>query len=365
MLLPRTWIGVDVVATRTRGDLASGKIILHTAMGTRQNRLLNRWADRLNEAALESSGGPAIDDEGRALLIGLITDQLRPVFAQLDQGADPRELDLADQSATHGSLEWRAHWVTAPDGYPLGLVVWLAPAPVPDRLLYNSWVLDLEAMTTSSAGDDISIVGSDRQFGEPRAIRDLLRFANAADVPKFLALYWDADSAPKATPTEAIWSIRTPDSDSWVHFLSTAHAGIGPTARSVYGMSAQLPVRPEGLDLTLRQLTQFGGTSLLLMDAERHIVLQVAGALRDELHADQIAELVDQTQLADWFKGPPAAARDGTWFEGKVIIGGRRYYATAWPLPTVQNKPMRPVAIAIQPLGDFTGAQDESGRISG
>lgn len=352
MRLVRTWIGVDVTATRIRGDISSGKIVIHSAMGRRQNRLLRRWTDRVNEEELRGAGTVAIDDEGRNLLAGLISDQLAPVFAQLDNHISPGDLEYVDRADALGDLQWRAHWIAAPDGYPVGLVVWLAPGPVTERPVYNSWIMDLEAVATRSAGDDLSIIGTDRKVGEPRPIRDLLAFANAADVNNFLALYWDASTAPKGTLAEAMWSIKTPSATDWIHFLSSAYSGIGPTETTVYGLSAQLPARPEGLDLTLRQMTRFHGTSLVLIDAERQVVLHAAGALRDELDAHRIADLIEQTHLTQWLDGSSSTATDSPWFEGKVSIAGADYYATAWPLPSVQHKPVRPAAIMIQPHHD-------------
>ncbi|MBF6476361.1 MULTISPECIES: hypothetical protein [Nocardia] len=352
MRLARTWIGVDITGTRARGDVSNGKIVIHSAMGRRQNRLIRRWTDRVNEEQKRATGTVAIDDEGRNLLTGLIADQLAPVFAHLDNGTSPGDLELVDRADTLGDLHWRAHWITAPDSYPVGLIVWLAPGPVPARPIYNSWILDLEAMTTSSAGDDLSILGTDRKIGEPRPIRDLLAYANAGDVPNFLALYWDASTAPKGTLAEAMWSIKTPSAANWVHFLSSAHSGIGPTDTTVYGLTAQLPARPEGLDLTLRQTTRFSGTSLILIDAERQVVLHASGVLRDELDTQRIGELIEQTHLTQWLDGSSSTATDTTWFEGKVSIAGREYDATAWPLPSVQQKPVRPAAIVIQAPAD-------------
>ncbi|MFB7837845.1 hypothetical protein ACWIGW_44555 [Nocardia brasiliensis] len=352
MRLIRTWIGVDVTATRIRGDISSGKIVIHSALGRRQNRLIRRWTDRVNEEELRAGRDVAIDDEGRNLLAGLIADQLAPVFAQLDNHVGPGDLEFADRADALGGLQWRAHWIVAPDGYPVGLVVWLAPGPVADRPVYNSWIMDLDAVTTRSGGDDLSIIGTDRRPGEARPIRDLLAHANAADVNGFLALYWDASTAPKGTLAETMWSIKTPSATTWVHFLSTAYSGIGPSEATVYGLSAQLPTRPEGLDLTLRQMTRVPETSLVLIDAERQVVLHAAGALRDELDALRIAELIEQTQLSRWLDGSSSATTDSPWFEGMVSIAGRDYYATAWPLPSVQQKPVRPAAIMLQPHHD-------------
>lgn len=345
MRLVRTWIGVDIIATRVRGDIGRGKIVVHSAMGRRQNRVLGRWASKINENA----GQLLVDLEGEQLLAGVLKDRLEPVFARLDEpGFDPSNLVLVDESERKGDIEWRSHWVTAPDGFPVAYVVWLAPGPIEPRPVYNSWVLDLDEVTTRSAGDDLSIIGSDRKVGEARPIYDLLQWANAADAPNFLGLYWDACTAPKGTISDAQWSIRPPDAAEWVHFLSTAHAGIGPTDRSVYGLSVRLPARPGGLDLSLRQLSVFSNSSLILVDADRQFVLHSSGAVRDELGDQRIAELVGEAHLAECIAGWDQAGG----LEATVTVNGRDYDVMTLPLPSVQSKPVRPAAILVRSVRD-------------
>lgn len=328
MRVPGVWIGCDVIATRLRREtrlqrsgeahrLRRSDIVVHSAAGQRVARVLTRCANTLG-----------FDIDGERFWAEMVAD--------LFDG--PCE----DRTADDAGIALRAHWVTAPDGEPVGLIVWLAPGSVPPRPIYNSWILDLDAVTTSSAGDDLAMLGTDRKVGEPRPIRDLLQYANADDVPKFLALYWDAATGTKGLAAEAIWSIQTPGAPDWVHFWSVAHAGVGPTDRSVYGMSLQLASRPEPVVSTLRHIVQFTRSSLILVDAERRVTLHIAGALRAELCDSNIANLLDELQIARIISGPQTSV------EAIVTINGRQYEASAWPLPSAQHKPVRPAAIVIR-----------------
>ncbi|MGW5569759.1 hypothetical protein ACWEVD_01045 [Nocardia thailandica] len=327
MRLAQTWIGVDVIATRYRG-----RIVVHSSGGQRSNAVLKRIAPQLG-----------LDRDGEALLTNMINAELAPIFEAWDSpDYDPLALGLSDQARTEGNLEWRTHWVPAPDGQPVGLIVWLAEGPVPAPPVYNSWILDLDAVTTQSGGDNIALIGTDRQVGEPRPIRDLLQWVNAIDAAGFLGLYWDAATAPKGTVAEAPWSVKPPGATDWVHFWSAAHAGLGPTDRTVYGMSVQLTER-SGIDITLRQIAQFGRNTLILFDSDQLFVVHAAGALRDALGDENIADLVGQVHHRDLGTGS---------VELVVTIDGHRYEASAWHLPSVQRKPGRPAAIALRPLDD-------------
>ncbi|MBF6125481.1 hypothetical protein [Nocardia brasiliensis] len=332
MRVPGAWVGVDVLTTRLRREariardgadsrLSRSDIMVHSAAGERVARVLTRCASMLG-----------FDVEGERLWADMVADLFDGPYD--------------DRTADDAKMALRAHWVKAPDGMPVGLVLWLAPGPVLPRPVYNSWILDLDAVTTSSAGDDLAMLGTDRQAGEPRPIRDLLRFANADDVPRFLALYWDAATGTKGLAAEAIWSIHPPGAPGWVHFWSAAHPGIGPTERSVYGMSLQLVRRPEPVVATLRHIVQFTRHTLILVDAERRITLHTEGVLREELRDSNIVELLEDLQIARIVSGSQTSV------EATVTINDRRYEATAWPLPSVQSKPVQPAAIVLRPVED-------------
>ncbi|WP_194837717.1 hypothetical protein [Nocardia sp. XZ_19_369] len=305
--------------------MSRSDIVVHSADGERVARVLTRCASTLG-----------FDLEGEQFWAGMVAD--------LFDG--PYE----DRAADDAGIALRAHWVTAPDGEPIGLVVWLAPGAVTPRPVYNSWILDLDAVTTSSAGDNLAILGTDRKVGEPRPIHDLLRYANADDVPRFLALYWDAATGTQGLAAEAIWSIQPPGAPDWMHFWSAAHAGVGPTERTVYGMSLQLARRPEPVVSTLRHIVQFTRSSLILVDAERRVTLHTEGVLRAELCDSNIANLLDELQIGRIVSGPETSV------EAIVTINGRRYQASAWPLPSVQHKPVRPAAIVIRPVDSDSAA---------
>ncbi|MGW6728772.1 hypothetical protein ACWF9G_22970 [Nocardia sp. NPDC055029] len=300
---------------------------MHSAAGTRVARLLNR-SDELK-----------IDFTGERLLTGMIEAELAPVLEAMDRpDYDPAQLRLVDLTATDQGLEFRTHWVCAPDGQPVGLIVWLAPGPVTPRPTYNSWILDVDAVTTQSGGDDLAIIGDGRKPGQPRPIRDLLRYVNADDAPNFLGLYWDSRTGEKGLLAEAMWSIHPPGAPDWVHFWSSAVAGGGPATGTVYGLSVRMPHRE--LNATMGNMVDPLST-LVLVDAHERFTLHTAGALRDDLSDHHITDVLDQVQRTP-VQGPA--------MQLAVTINERDYHARVWALPSSQKgRPMKPTAILLRP----------------
>ncbi|WP_378733338.1 hypothetical protein [Nocardia brasiliensis] len=314
MQLPRCWIGIDVVGTHLQGE-----IVVHSVAGRRAARPLRRIA---YEIGLKSRGA-------EQLFKGVVTDLLgRPA---------------TDHTATEAGLECRSHWIKAPDGTPLGLIVWLAePPPLPPPV-YNAWILDLDRVTTRSSGDDLSLIGDGRKAGEERPIRDLLCRVNPDDAPAFLSLYYDALTGEKGLLAEAMWSVRAPTEDQWIHFWSAAHVGgIGTpddSGRSLYGLTMRLDSRE--LDTRLGTVVAFTNSTLLMVDADHRVPLATTGELAP-MDAVLIGQVLDQIDLDQVI-----ASRDNA-IERDIWLTGRPYRAKAFRLPTAQKRPVHPVAIVLR-----------------
>ncbi|MGV9678858.1 hypothetical protein ACWDSJ_26550 [Nocardia sp. NPDC003482] len=314
MQLPRCWFGVDVLASLSRE-----KVIIHSADGQRVARPLRRVANRLG-----------FDRQGEELFGAVVQDVL----------AGPP----VDAVRSEGGLCCHTHWVTAPDGMAVGLVIWLAAPPVGVRPVYNSWILDVHKAATRSGGDDLSLIGTDRRVGEERAIRDLLRHMNPEDAGEFVSLHYDAQTGKEGTFAEAFWSVR-PD-DRWVHFWSTAFL-LGTAEErgsTVYGLTAQL--RDRRIDTRLGTLVRYTNATLLMVDARTRVAITATGDLapefEDERLLNQVLQQIDTDRVL-------AAAPDST-VEQTVSVDGERFRAAVFSVTSAQKESGAPVGVLLVPL---------------
>ncbi|MCU1641490.1 MAG: hypothetical protein JWN03_1765 [Nocardia sp.] len=249
-----------------------------------------------------------------------------------------------DRQSTAGSLEFRTHWVLTPDDVPVGLVVWLGPGPVPPRPAYNSWIMDLDTVETSSAGDDLASIGDGRRVGEYRPIRDLLKFMNPDDVQAFLSLYYDARTGPKGTRAEAYWSVLPAGTDHFTHFWSSAMV-VESGTRFVHGITVKLAHREYTPQSTRGMI--IGGGTLVIVDPGTRVPVTVWGKLTDMLSDDcVVAELLSQLDI-DRISTDASALIEDT-----VTLGGAgRYHASAFLMPTSQKRPVHPLAIMLHAEG--------------
>ncbi|WP_327139177.1 hypothetical protein [Nocardia sp. NBC_01327] len=317
MRFPGSWLCVDVIATRLA---AAEDIVIHSAGALRVAKRLRR-----EDMAL------GFNKEGRVLFEQLVREALT---------AGPR----ADRQSRAGSIEFRTHWVLTPDEVPVGLVVWLGPGPIPPRPDYNSWIMDLEAVATSSAGDDLASIGDGRRVGEYRPIRDLLKFMNPDDVQAFLSLYYDARTGPKGTRAEAYWSVLPTGTDQFTHFWSSA---IVPEAGAlfVHGITVKLAHREYTPQSTRGMIT--GGGTLVIVDPGTRVPVTVWGKLTDLLADDGVvAELLGQLDI-DKISADASALIEDT----VTLAGAGRYHASAFLMPTSQKRPVHPLAIMLHAAG--------------
>ncbi|MFJ4654088.1 hypothetical protein ACIP5Y_22715 [Nocardia sp. NPDC088792] len=311
MRFPKTWICVDVLATR----LARGDIVLHSAGGLRVAKKLRREGMALG-----------FNLDARVLFEGLVEDALA-------SGVH------ADRESTRDGIEYRAHWMLTPDQVPVGLVVWLGPGPVPPRPTYNTWILDIEAVATASAGDDLSSIGDGRAVGEYRPIRDLLQFMNPDDVQEFLSLYYAARTGPKGTRAEAYWSLLPTGAAGFTHFWSSAMV-VEPDATHVHGLTVKLPSRDYLSQSTRAMIT--AGSTLVIVDPGTRVTVTVWGKLRAMFADDRVVrDLLGQLDL-DAISAARSALIGTT-----VTLAGAVFHASAFLMPTEGRKPVRPLAVML------------------
>ncbi|SUH71862.1 Uncharacterised protein [Nocardia africana] len=322
MHLPRCWVGIDVIGTRLHNE-----IMVHSAGGERVARSLRRAASKLG-----------FDREGEQLFTSIVNEALSSGRTE-------------DKSATEGRIECHQHWITAPDDVPVGLIVYLAPGPVPERPTYNSWVLDLESVTTRSGGDDLASLGDGRRPGEERPIRDLLTLVNFDDAPHFLSLYYDALTGKKGVLAHAYWSIRRGDQGPWKHFWSAANVDTElDERRSVYGLTVQLRERTQ-LDTRSRNMVRYTSATLVMVDPAKKVVVATTGALADKISDARLAEILEQI---DFDRIIDAAA--DTMAEEIIDIDGAPFRVAAFLMPGAHQSPVLPVAILLVPHIDDNAA---------
>ncbi|AHH17435.1 hypothetical protein NONO_c26430 [Nocardia nova SH22a] len=318
MRLPRHWIGIDVLGTRFRGE-----IIVHSVAGQKVGRRFGRVAKAW------------CDFEGERLIAGIIHDAVNGH-------------DYTDRAATDHGIECRLHWVLAPDGVPVGLNVWTAPGPVPPAPIMNSWIMDLQSVTTRSGGDDLTLIGDGRQPGEERPIRELLQWLVPDDAREFLSMYYNALTADAPRLIDAFWSVKPAGRQEWVHFWSAAAVdGELPPRRYMYGLTVQL-VEREPFDPVLSKLIRFNNSTLLMVDARIRVVLTSTGPHARDFGEAELDEILGQHDLAEVLDAPADKV-----FEQQIQVGTRTFRSAAFLVTaSAQDRHRSPVAILLEPLPD-------------
>lgn len=313
MDLPRLWVGIDLIGTRLHGE-----IVVHSAGGQRVARRLRRIAPKLG-----------YDHSGQTLFRGVVADVMN----------GPQ----IDHARTEAGIECRTHWVTAADGTPVALLVWLAPPPVAPRPVYNSWIMDLRKLATSPDGDDLELYGVKRTVGEYKPIMGVFRNLNPDDAPGWTALVHNAGHEREGVTVDAMWSIRP--QNNWVHFWSsTTNLGAPRPGRSVYGLTVQLPHRE--LDTRLGTLVRYTGASLIMIDVHSRYVVAGSGDLADALLADEprLARVLTQIDLDRLIAAPANEVVEQT-----ISIEGSLFQAAVFAMPAGPVQPGSLIAILLVP----------------
>ncbi|MFI5783741.1 hypothetical protein [Nocardia sp. NPDC051570] len=299
MDLPRAWIGIDIIGTELHGE-----IVVHSAGGRRVARRLGRVAPKLG-----------FDGRGEALFRGVVSDVM----------AGPQ----IDHVRREAGIECRTHWVTAMDDTPVGLVVWLAPPPVAARPVYNTWMLDLQALSAAGGGDDLELYGTGRKRGEYRPLMKALQYMAPDDSPRFTTLIHGAEHEPEGALVGTYWSMRP--ADKWVHmWAATTNVGAPGRKRAVYGLTVQIPHRD--LDTPLGNLVRYTGATLVMVDPLNQVVMNASGDLADMLLTDErrmarVLAQLDMPRLID-------AAPTNDPVEQMISIEGDRFRAAIFASPT-------------------------------
>jgi len=314
MRLPQRWVGIDVIGSRLHEN-----IIVHSVGGERVARRLGRAQTRLD-----------CDTEGRRLLAGIVQ-------AALDSG------DYTDRCSVDNGIECRLHWIIAPDGVAVGLVVWLGEGPAPKSPVYNSWILDLQAVTTRSGGDNLALLGDGRRTGEEHPIRHLLQWMVVDDARQFVGLYYDALTASQAMLVEAHWSIDPHGNGQRTHFWSAANVTGDPAHRSeVYGLTVELRERNAAPHSTLDNLARAVTATLIMVDGRHRYVVTATGPLSCQFGERQYHQILDQIDIDAYL-----AATDGRTIERTITIDGESFSASAFLVDSAQQGKPSPIAIVL------------------
>lgn len=311
------WVGVDIIGTMLHGD-----IVVHSADGRRVLRRLRRVASKLG-----------FDRQGETLFRGVVTDAMN----------GPR---IACARSEAG-IEFRTHWVIAPDGTAVGLVVWLAPPPVAPRPIYNSAIMDLQHMATAATGDDLDLYGVERAAGERKPIMQVLRHMTPDDAPAWAAMTYKAEREPEGVTVDTVWSIR-PERE-WVHlWTSVTNLGAPGPQRAVYGLTVNLPHRT--VDTRLGTLVRYTGATLLMVDVHTRVVRNASGDLADILITDEqrlanVLTQIDLERLTGMASIDPVV-------EQTISIEGSLFQSAMFTIPTGPVQPGAAIAILLVPASD-------------
>lgn len=315
MAIQGTWICVDIIGTKQGGD-----VFIHSGAGARVARPLHRCA---NTFGLDKKG----EDVVRAVI---------------NAALDGREIPKVD------GLYVETHQIEAADGTPVGLVVWVGVQPPTPRPVYNGWVLDMQAMTTRTSGDNVDLYGDVREANEERHVQYLFTYLNPEDVWSLVGGYYDALTGDHGDLIESYWSLKP---DEWVHFWSSGrlHLADGGNTRLLHGITLQLQDRQ--FESNIASLIRYSNATLLLVEASHKIPLTTVGR-HAPMGEDRVAQVLDQVDLAALAN--PAIPRDA---EQRLTIDGTPFIASTFALHSAREKHGDPVAIVLLVEDDSVAAE--------
>ncbi|MET4614114.1 hypothetical protein ABIC28_005127 [Rhodococcus sp. PvR044] len=307
MAIEGTWLAVDIIGTRLDGEP-----FIHSAGGARIARPLKRCAGLLK---LDRVG----EDVVRAVIV-----------AALEGRSIPKVEGIIVET----------HQIDASDGTPVGLIIWIGGQKPTPRPTYNGWVLDMQAMTTRTSGDNPSLYGDVREAGEEHPVHRLFTFLNPEDVWTLVAGYYDALTGKDGDLIESYWSLKP--GDQWVHCWSSCrlHCADGDDIRLLRGLTLQLPHR-ELFESNFASLIRYTNATLLLVESTHKIPLTSAGR-HAPLGEGQIAQVLDQVDLG--VLADPAA---GEGLRQNLEIDGVPFTASTFEVRSNRKNHGVPVAIML------------------
>ncbi|WP_221283919.1 hypothetical protein [Prescottella equi] len=316
MAIQGTWICVDIIGSRHGGD-----IFIHSGAGARVARPLARCAK-----------GFGLDKKGEAV-----------VRAVIEAALAGREIPKID------GLYVETHQIDTSDGTPVGLVVWVGVQPPTPRPVYNGWVLDMQAMTTRTSGDNVDLYGDVREADEERHVMYLFTYLNPEDVWSLVGGYYDALTGDHGDLIESYWSLQP--GGQWVHFWSSGrlHLADGGGTRLLYGITLQLEERK--FESNIASLIRYSNATLLLVEASHKIPLTTVGR-HAPMGEDRVAQVLEQVDLAALAN--PEVPRDA---EQRLSIDGVPFIASTFALHSAREKHGDPVAIVLLVEDDASTAE--------
>lgn len=316
MAIQGTWIAVDILGSRQGGD-----IFIHSAAGARVARPLSRCA--------KSFG---LDKKGEAV-----------VRAVIEASLAGREIPKVE------GLYVETHQVDTSDGTSVGLIVWVGVQPPTPRPVYNGWVLDMQAMTTRTSGDNVDLYGDVREADEERHVMYLFTYLNPEDVWSLVGGYYDALTGDHGDLIESYWSLQP--GGQWVHFWSSCrlHLADGGDTRLLHGLTLQLEERK--FESNIASLIRYSNATLLLVEASHKIPLTTVGrhAPLGEGRVSQVLDQIDLDRLAN-----PEVPHDA---EQKLTIDGVPFIASTFALKSTREHSGEPVAIVLLVEDDAAAAE--------
>lgn len=253
------------------------------------------------------AGVPCQKSFRRAIKSGLLS---------LDRDGAKAVVDFASTRSYNGPVAHAEyHLVEHPEFGPTAIAVWLhSTAPV-DRPLLNSWVLQLDELTTVTAGDDVSLMADGRQAGEIRPIQDLWRFLKPTDAATLVKRYQNAIIDPDNTWQGIEWTLTLPDSDP-LHMFSGGRLRVNGDTRTIVGTSVALTERTHGRQDLVTDLVGFAAITLAIVNRQAQSAVTTVGA-DAPLSYQALSELVSVYDL--YQTGSFPVTLDGIAFEANVV----------------------------------------------
>jgi len=240
MRLDPRWIVLDLA------DTGTGDMMVHSIGGKPCERTMRR-AVKAGDLRLNRDGALAVMDYAKT-----------------------RASSLPDVHAEH-------HVVVHPEYGPTAIAIWLHPDPPSDRPVLNSWVLDLDELTTVTAGDDVSLIGDGRRVGEHRPVQDLWRWLSPPDAAALVMDYKRAIVEPDNAWTGIEWTLHPPDAEP-VHLFSGGRLRVDGPRRLIVGTSIVLDKRTEQPPDLMGPLVAFAGITLAIVNRDAQTALTAVGA---------------------------------------------------------------------------------------
>jgi hypothetical protein len=302
MRVPNQWIAVDLLGPSGRN------MLVHSAGGAKVAKALRR----VDASEL------GFDETSRRIFTAY-ADSLR---SDTDTA-----IDLPDDL---GNLRIEHHLLTAADGKNITAIIWFGDTEPTPRPTYNAWVADLFNFTTATTGDDVKLIGDDREEGEERHGQHLFRYLNPEDAWRMMGGYYDAFTGDDGLYVDANWTLNVPDNP--VHFYSGCRLVVTDTTRLLYGTSMQIAARPD-YQSNIATLVGGGDRTLLLFEARGPQPLTSVGA-----EAPVSPEFYESVMKQVDLKSPGQA---------EITVEGKEFTAMLFPLHSVQEQHGDPVAILL------------------